>query len=110
MTGDRGKDITCGGLEDLGWSSPREDNGFHITSYQSELENNGPSWRFREDPWRKDKAGSSQGKAWDLGYIFQPPPPLGPRSLHSLVPFLPRTLAFGRRSRREFKQELTFLQ
>lgn len=41
---------------------------------------------------------------------FSASSPLEPKSLNSLVSFLPRTLTFGRRSSREFKQELTFLQ
>lgn len=48
----------CGGLEDLGWSSSREDNGFHITPIfpeQPELENNGAS-PYMEDP--------GEGQGW----------------------------------------------
>lgn len=73
----------CGGLEDLGWSSSREDNGFHLTPIlpeQSELENNGASPSM-EDPGRRtspvpdrERQGTSDSS--------QAPPPLGPRSLY----------------------------
>lgn len=58
----------------MGWSAPREDNGFHVTPLlpeRPELENNGVE-PYLEDPGQRTGWDSGQGKARDLGYNFQP--------------------------------------
>lgn len=75
----------------MGWSAPREDNGFHVTPLlpeRPELENNGVK-PYLEDPGQRTGWDSGQGKARDLGYNFQP--------LLTTPPS--RTLAFGTESR-----------